>query len=120
MSLLRTVTAAILAASISGIALADEGKIPSGMPRLDHVFVIMMENHSFVQIAGNPAMPFINGLINGKANVALNYFAVGHPSLTNYLEIVGGSNFRVRSDNSPDWHNSSCMPNIHSGLECGQ
>ena len=116
MNLLRNVTAAVLAASISGVALADEGKIPSGMPRLDHVFVIMMENHSFVQIAGNPAMPFINGLINGKANVALNYFAVGHPSLTNYLEIVGGSNFRVRSDNSPDWHNSGCMPNIHSGL----
>ena len=116
MNLLRTVTAAVLAASISGIALADEGKIPSGMPRLDHVFVIMMENHSFVQIAKNPAMPYINSLINGKANVAMNYFAVGHPSLTNYLEIVGGSNFGVRSDNSPDWHNTGCVPNIHSHL----
>ena len=116
MNLLRTVTAAVLAASISGIALADEGKIPNGMPRLDHVFVIMMENHSFVQIAKNPAMPYINSLINGKANVAMNYFAVGHPSLTNYLEIVGGSNFGVRSDNSPDWHNTGCVPNIHSHL----
>jgi phosphatidylinositol-3-phosphatase len=116
MNLSRTVAVAVLAASISGIALADEGKIPSGMPRLDHVFVIMMENHSFVQIAKNPAMPYINSLINGNASVAMNYFAVGHPSLTNYLEIVGGSNFGVRSDNSPDWHNSGCLPNIHSHL----
>ena len=35
-----------------------------------------------------------------EVNLADNYFAVGHPSLTNYLEIVGGSNFGVRSDNS--------------------
>ncbi|HKF21443.1 MAG TPA: alkaline phosphatase family protein, partial [Candidatus Angelobacter sp.] len=46
------------------------------------------------------------------ANSATNYFAIGHPSSTNYLEIVGGSNFGVRSDNGPDWHNASCTPNI--------
>ncbi len=40
-----------------------------------------------------------------SANSATNYFAVGHPSLTNYLEVVGGSNFGVQSDNGPDWHN---------------
>ena len=46
-------------------------------------------------------------------NVATNYFAVGNLSLTNYLEIVGGSNFGVRSDHAPDWDNSStprCSP----------
>jgi len=47
-----------------------------------------------------------------QLNSASNYFAVGHPSLTNYLEIVGGSNFGIRDDNSPDWHNSTCTPNI--------
>ena len=98
MNRLSTFSACLLGASLAGTALAGEGHIPSGMPRLDHVFVIMMENHSAQQIVGNPAMPFINSLINGKANVANNYFAVGHPSLTNYLEIVGGSNFSVRRD----------------------
>ena len=38
--------------------------------------------------------------------------AVGHPSLTNYLEIAGGSNFGVLSDNSPDWHNAKCKTNL--------
>lgn len=116
MNCLRNVASAVLAASIAGTALAGEGKTPNGMPRMDHIFVIMMENHSYVQIVGNPAMPFINSLVNGKANVATNYFAVGHPSLTNYLEVVGGSNFGVRSDDSPDWHNTSCLPNIHTGV----
>jgi len=33
------------------------------------------------------------------AILATDYFAVAHPSLTNYLEVVGGSNFGVHSDN---------------------
>jgi len=91
--------------------------VPFGIPHLDHAFVIMMENHSYGQIVGNPTMPFINGLIATKqVNLATNYFAVGHPSLTNYLEIVGGSNFGVRSDNSPDWHNATCQPNLQTGI----
>ncbi len=112
-----TVSAGILAASIASTAVAAEGKVPSGVSHLDHVFVIMMENHTFQQIAANPAMPYINGLLKSDdVGVARNYFAVGHPSLTNYLEIVGGSNFGVRSDNNPDWHNGSCVPNLQSGL----
>lgn len=41
---------------------------------------------------------------------------MGHPSLTNYLEVIGGSNFGVINDFSPDWHNTSCVPNIVSGV----
>ncbi len=97
--------------------IATEGPVPGGIPPLDHVFVIVMENHSYGQIIGNPAMPFINGAIkNGTVNLATNYFAVGHPSLTNYLEIVGGSNFGVRSDNAPDWHNRNCLTNLQTGI----
>src|SRR5262249_1065605 len=35
--------------------------------------------------------------------------------LTNYLEVVGGSNFGVLSDNNPDWNNSTCVTNLASG-----
>jgi hypothetical protein len=112
-----TVWASLLAASLTGSVSAGEGNVPDGIHRLDHVFLIMMENHGYLQVANNPTMPFINGLISkGKVNLATNYFAVGHPSLTNYLEIVGGSNFGVRSDNSPDWHNSNCIPNIQTRI----
>jgi hypothetical protein len=94
---------------------AQEGPVPKGVPRLDHVFVIMMENHGYIQIVGNPNAPFANQLAN-SANTAKNYFAIAHPSLTNYLEVVGGSNFGVHSDNNPDWRNSSCLTNLSTGV----
>lgn len=96
---------------------AQEDRVPTGIPHLDHVFLIMMENHGYLQVINNPNEPYLNSLIaTGKVNLATNYFAVGHPSSTNYLEIVGGSNFGVRSDNAPDWGNTACTPNIASGV----
>jgi hypothetical protein len=75
----------------------------------------MMENHAYVQIANNPQAPFINGLMS-SANLATNYYAIGHPSLTNYLEVTGGSNFNNLSDQYPNWHSTSCTPNMLSGM----
>jgi phosphatidylinositol-3-phosphatase len=94
--------------------LANEGAVPKGVPHLDHVFVIMMENHAYRQIINNPNAPFINSYAH-RANLATNYFGVAHPSLTNYLEVVGGSNFGVHADNSPDWHNTACNTNLATG-----
>jgi len=104
----------VLTVVTSGLGLAAEGPVPSGMPHLDRVFVILMENHGYSQVVNNPNLPYINQLAN-LGNTATNYFAIAHPSLTNYLEIVGGSNFGVHSDNYPDWHNFSCLPNLASG-----
>src|SRR5579863_653656 len=113
-------SAAILALGAAALTVtvsAQTGAVPTGVPYLDHVFLIMMENHGYEQVIKNPNEPYLNSLINGnKVNLATNYFAVGHPSLTNYLEIVGGSNFGVRSDNAPNWHSTSCTPNLASGL----
>ena len=104
-------------ALMSAPMFADQDDAPKGIPHLDHVFIIMMENHGYQQVIDNPNEPYLNGLIaNKKVNLATNYFAVGHPSLTNYLEIVGGSNFGVRSDNAPDWHNATCTPNLATGI----
>jgi hypothetical protein len=97
--------------------LAQEYDFHEGISRLDHVFVIVMENHGYQQILNNPNEPYLNGLIAHKqVNLATNYFAVGHPSLTNYLEIVGGSNFGIRSDNAPSWHDATCTPNLATGV----
>ncbi|MGA8782538.1 MAG: alkaline phosphatase family protein, partial [Terracidiphilus sp.] len=116
--MLRKVAAlGVVAGALATAAFAQENHTPSGIPHLDHVFLIMMENHGYQQVIGNPNEAYLNSLItNGQVNLATNYFAVGHPSLTNYLEIVGGSNFGVRSDNSPDWGSTSCTPNIASGI----
>jgi hypothetical protein len=107
----RAAVLCLLAAGVVSPAFAQEGPVPKGVPHLDHVFVIMMENHAYKQVIGNPNMPWTNVYAN-TVNSGRHYFAVAHPSLTNYLETVGGSNFGVLDDNSPDWHNSSCTPNI--------
>ncbi len=106
----------LVATSLAGTVFAGEGAVPKGVPRLNHVFVIMMENHGYSQIVNNPNAPFINRYAQ-STNRATNYFAIAHPSLTNYLEVVGGSNFGVHSDNDPDFHNSSCLPNLATATE---
>ena len=110
----KALAASFLAAALVGTAFAGEGPTPKGVPHLDHVFFIMMENHGYSQIINNPNEPFVNRYAK-SANLATNYFAVAHPSLTNYLEVTGGSNFGVLNDNSPDWHNKSCTTNLASG-----
>jgi hypothetical protein len=52
------VTALLIA--LAGAAFAQEGAIPKGIPHLDHVFVIVMENHGYGEIINNPNARFIN------------------------------------------------------------
>jgi hypothetical protein len=110
----KVLASSVVALVAAGAAVAAEGPVPQGIPRLEHVFVIMMENHAYGQIAGNPQAPYMNSLM-AKDNLATNYFAIAHPSNTNYLEVVGGSNFNKLSDQYPDWHNANCVPNLVPG-----
>ena len=109
----KIVAALTLATATSAAVHAGEGAVPGGVPHLDHVFVIMMENHGYTQIIDNPNAPFTNSYAL-VANLGVNYFAIAHPSLSNYLEVVGGSNFGIQSDNYPDWHNFYCVTNLAS------
>jgi phosphatidylinositol-3-phosphatase len=85
---------------------------------LDHVFLIVMENQTNTDILGNPNAPFINKY-GPTVNQATNYFAVGHPSAPNYLEITGGSNFGITGDYWPVWANGfGCQDNAPSS-GCG-
>src|ERR1700675_5155425 len=79
----------LLAASVAGAASAQEGAVPKGVPHLDHVFVIMMENHAYAQVIGNPNDPFVNKYAK-SVNSTRNYFAVGHPSLPTIFKTLGG------------------------------
>src|SRR6266853_1433935 len=111
----KTTFAVGLLAALTGIVSAQEGAVPKGIPHLDHVFVIMMENHGYREILNNPNARFINKYAR-TANLASNYFAVAHPSLTNYLEVVGGSNFGDHSDNNPLWHSTTCAAHLSTGI----
>jgi hypothetical protein len=79
-----------------------------GVPRLDHVFVIVLENHNSFDgfnskgIIGNPQAPNITALWN-KYNIATNYNGVWHPSLPNYLAMITG-----------DWIGTDVVATPHS------
>ncbi|MGC2411481.1 MAG: alkaline phosphatase family protein [Stellaceae bacterium] len=108
------VALAAAAAMAAGTAQADE---KGTFGRLDHVFLIIMENQTDTDILGNANAPFINAYAK-VANRATKYFAVGHPSAPNYLEIIGGSNFGLTDDFWPNWVNTGCIDNAPNSTGC--
>jgi phosphatidylinositol-3-phosphatase len=83
----------------AGLGLSADASSGPSVPRLDHVFVIMMENTSYSDLL-NPANPnttFIQGLAVNNG-LATRYYGVTHPSLPNYVAAVSGSNWGSNSD----------------------
>ncbi len=77
---------------------------------IKHVFDIWMENKGYSQVWNTSSTPYITSL--GKAYVrATNFYAITHPSLPNYLDFFGGSNYGITTDCSPS---STCHINAKS------
>jgi len=86
-------------------SLADTGNrapVANGVPRPDHVVIVIEENHSFSQIIGSPDAPYINSLVAQGALFTQSY-AITHPSQPNYLDIFSGSNQGVTDDSCPHY-----------------
>ncbi len=64
---------------------------------IDHIVVIVMENHSSSAIVGSSKAPYLNSLI-ARYGLATRYTAVAHPSEPNYLALFSGSTQGVRDD----------------------
>ena len=58
-------------------------------PSSSHVFLLVEENHSYSQVIGNSAMPYLNSLA-AKYGLATQYFADVHPSIGNYFMLTAG------------------------------
>lgn len=65
--------------------------------RLDHIFVIMLENHSQSSVIGNANAPFLNHLAD-TYSMADHYYGVTHPSMPNYIAAIAGDNFGIQDD----------------------
>jgi hypothetical protein len=87
-----------LAACGSSAGSSSPSAAPSGGGvRSVRVAVIVMENHEFGSIIGSSEAPFLNDLAS-RSTLLTNYDAVAHPSLPNYLALLGGSTFGITSD----------------------
>lgn len=76
--------------------------------------VIIMENETYSSVIGNASLPYLNGTLASHYLVLRQAFAVGHPSLPNYLELLSGSTWGVSSDCSPGpgCQGAASLPNL--------
>ncbi len=80
----------------------------SNVGQLDHVFLIYMENKGAYDILGSPNAPYLNSQISTQ-DYGSNYYALGHPSDPNYIRIMGGSDFGIAYNPSPNSINAPSL-----------
>ena len=85
--------------SCGGSGMASSPSTPSNSPGTANppaataqamVALVMEENHSYEQVIGNPAMPYLNSLAQQGAS-ATQYYATMHPSISNYFMLTTGA-----------------------------
>jgi hypothetical protein len=87
----------LLAACAPNPVINDSGGAVSSVPKFQHIAMIIFENKGFEAVIGNPLMPKFNELAQ-EYTLLTGYYAVQHPSLPNYLGLVGGDTFSISTD----------------------
>ncbi len=106
--------ATLASASTTAPAATQAGVVPTPLPASPgHVFLILMENRDASSVIGNSGAPYINQLAAQYAT-ADQYYAIRHPSLPNYLALIGGDTFGVDSDCTDCFQSA---PNLVDALE---
>ncbi|MES2127676.1 MAG: alkaline phosphatase family protein, partial [Pseudomonadota bacterium] len=75
-----------------------------GIPRYDHVFLIVLENKATASIKGSIYAPRINAWLNA-GNQFTSYYATGNPSEPNRLAFASGDDFGITDDSA-----FNCIP----------
>jgi phosphatidylinositol-3-phosphatase len=100
LSVAALATAAALAMSANAAASSGHGRGDHGrdhQQRLDHIYVLMLENHSQSSVIDDVNAPYITGLAHQYA-MADRYYGVTHPSMPNYIASIAGDNFGIQDD----------------------
>jgi phospholipase C len=95
-----TVMVAVLTSwawTLAGVAPPPAQARPAGTAGPSHLILVVEENHAFEQVIGSKAAPFLNHLA-AHGTLLTDYHAITHPSLPNYVALLGGRTGRIRSD----------------------
>src|SRR5215212_648108 len=84
------------------------------VPNFDHIVIIMFENKEFGSVIGNPQMPTYNKLAQDYT-LLTEYYAIRHPSLPNYIALIGGDNFGIDSNCHDCFINAQSLPDLIEG-----
>jgi phosphatidylinositol-3-phosphatase len=80
---------------------ANETQPSPSSSTISHVYLIVLENHSYGDIVGDDDAPYLASL-EERFGLATQYRAVAHPSQPNYLALFSGSTQGVEDDDVHD------------------
>ena len=81
------------------------------VPNFEHIVIIMFENREFGSVIGNSLMPNYNKLARDYT-LLTQYYAVTHPSLPNYIALMGGDTFGITSNCHDCFVNAPSLPDL--------
>jgi hypothetical protein len=81
-------------------ALASPAHAAVGVPHLKHVFVIMLENHSYNDIMNEQDVPYLHYLAR-TYGFATRYYGISNASSPNRIGILSGTTARRQLPNQP-------------------
>src|SRR5512135_2746484 len=81
------------------------------VPEFQHIVTIVLENKEFGTVIGNPKMPYFNQLAKSYT-LLTQLYAVTHPSLPNYLAMIGGDTFGVTFDCNSCLVGATTLPDL--------
>ncbi len=81
------------------------------IPNFDHIVIIIFENKEYGTVIGNADMPNFNRLAN-EYTVLTQFYAVTHPSLPNYLAIIGGDTFGIDTNCNSCFVSAPSLPDL--------
>jgi hypothetical protein len=102
-------------------ALASSAPAASTLPKVRHVFVIVLENQGYGATFGNPtADPYLAQTLPAQGALLESYYATGHASNDNYISLVSGQppNAQNQAD-CPQFDNFTGAIMLSNGVETG-
>lgn len=81
------------------------------VPNFSHIIIFIMENHEFGSVIGSSQMPYFNSLAQ-QYTLLTQYHGVTHPSLPNYIALIGGDTLGITTDCSTCYVNATNLADL--------
>jgi hypothetical protein len=99
---------------VSALASSADNLTPAPaplVPAFEHIVLILFENKSFETVIQNPVMPTYNRMAQ-EYTLLTQFYAVGHPSLPNYIALIGGDTFGIDKDCNDCYIDAPSLPDL--------
>jgi len=83
------------------------------VPDFSHIVIVIFENKEYSTVIGNGSMAYFN-LLASSYTLLNQHYATTHPSLPNYLSLIGGDTFGITDncDFTDCYINSPSLPDL--------